>query len=150
MTQVRLPDGSTRELWAGATAADLAAAIGPGLAKAAVAAKVNGEIVDLSRPLPDGADAGNLVIAYEPVWAIGTGLTPTPDDVAEVHGFIRERLVARFVTEGQATRILYGGSVDEMNAGAMLKGGDVHGLLVGRASEDGARLESLLQTIEKA
>jgi len=60
MTQVRLPDGSTRELWAGATAADLAAAIGPGLAKAAVAAKVNGEIVDLSRPLPDGADVALL------------------------------------------------------------------------------------------
>ncbi|HKA15317.1 MAG TPA: TGS domain-containing protein, partial [Myxococcota bacterium] len=60
MTQVRLPDGSTRELTAGATAADLAAAIGPGLAKAAVAAKVDGEIVDLSRPLPDGADVALL------------------------------------------------------------------------------------------
>ena len=60
MTQVRLPDGSTRELRAGATAADLAAAIGPGLAKAAVAAKVNGEIVDLSRPLPEGADVALL------------------------------------------------------------------------------------------
>jgi threonyl-tRNA synthetase len=60
MTQVRLPDGSARELSAGATAADLAKAIGPGLAKAAVAAKVNGEIVDLSRPLPEGADVALL------------------------------------------------------------------------------------------
>ena len=60
MTEVRLPDGSTRSLAAGATAADLAAAIGPGLAKAAVAAKVNGEVVDLSRPLPEGADVALL------------------------------------------------------------------------------------------
>jgi threonyl-tRNA synthetase len=60
MTQVRLPDGSTRDLAAGATAADLAAAIGPGLARAAVAAKVNGEIVDLSRALPDRADVALL------------------------------------------------------------------------------------------
>ena len=56
MTQVRLPDGSARELPSGATAADLAAAIGPGLAKAAVAAVVNGETVDLSRSLPEGAE----------------------------------------------------------------------------------------------
>jgi triosephosphate isomerase len=51
------------------------------------------------------------VIAYEPVWAIGTGLTPTPSDVAEVHGFIRERLAVRFGAVGQGVRILYGGSV---------------------------------------
>src|SRR5712672_834793 len=61
----------------------------------------------LAGSLPDGVNAAKLVVAYEPVWAIGTGLTPTPDDVAEVHGFIRERLVARFATEGEATRILY-------------------------------------------
>jgi threonyl-tRNA synthetase len=54
-TSVRLPDGSQRELEPGASAADLAAKIGPGLAKAAVAAEVNGQVVDLSRPLPDGA-----------------------------------------------------------------------------------------------
>jgi threonyl-tRNA synthetase len=60
MIHVRLPDGSARELPPGATAADLAAAIGPGLAKAAVAAKVNGAVVDLGRPLPDGADVSIL------------------------------------------------------------------------------------------
>jgi triosephosphate isomerase len=79
-------------------------------------------------------DVAKLVIAYEPVWAIGTGLTPTPDDVAEVHGFIREQLVARFATEGQATRILYGGSVKPSNAGELLRVANVNGALVGGAS----------------
>ncbi len=60
MTQVKLPDGSTRELAAGSSGADLAAAIGPGLAKAAVAARVNGEVVDLARPLPEGAEVALL------------------------------------------------------------------------------------------
>ena len=60
MTHVRLPDGSARELEAGASAADLAAQIGAGLAKAAVAARVNGEVVDLARPLPDGAEVAIL------------------------------------------------------------------------------------------
>ena len=67
--------------------------------------------------LPDGASAENTVIAYEPVWAIGTGLTPTPADVAEVHGFIRKRLGERFGAAGQGMRILYGGSVKPSNAG---------------------------------
>jgi triosephosphate isomerase len=88
----------------------------------------------LAGSLPDGANAAKLVVAYEPVWAIGTGLTPTPDDVAEVHGFIRERLVARFVTEGQATRILYGGSVKPSNASELLRVANVNGALVGGAS----------------
>ena len=88
----------------------------------------------LAGSLPDGANAAKLVVAYEPVWAIGTGLTPTPDDVAEVHGFIRERLVARFAAEGQATRILYGGSVKPSNAGELLRVANVNGALVGGAS----------------
>src|SRR5712691_1788403 len=88
----------------------------------------------LAGSLPDGANAAKLVVAYEPVWAIGTGLTPTPDDVAEVHGFIRERLVARFATEGQATRILYGGSVKPSNASELLRVANVNGALVGGAS----------------
>ena len=57
----------------------------------------------LAGSLPDGATAAKLVVAYEPVWAIGTGLTPTPADVAEVHGFIRQRLAARFAGEGAAS-----------------------------------------------
>jgi triosephosphate isomerase len=88
----------------------------------------------LAGSLPDGANAAKLVVAYEPVWAIGTGLTPTPDDVAEVHSFIRQRLVARFAAEGQATRILYGGSVKPSNAGELLRVANVNGALVGGAS----------------
>jgi triosephosphate isomerase len=88
----------------------------------------------LDGSLPDGATAGNLVVAYEPVWAIGTGLTPTPADVAEVHGFIRQRLTARFRAEGSRIRILYGGSVKPANAKELLTVADVNGALVGGAS----------------
>jgi triosephosphate isomerase len=84
--------------------------------------------------LPDGATGANLVIAYEPVWAIGTGLTPTPKDVAEVHGFIRMTLTRRFGGEGGGIRILYGGSVKPSNAQELLTVADVNGALVGGAS----------------
>src|SRR5262245_38916442 len=70
----------------------------------------------LDDSLPEGATASNLVIAYEPVWAIGTGLTPTAADVAQAHGFIRERIAGRFGAVAQALRILYGGSVKPANA----------------------------------
>jgi triosephosphate isomerase len=73
-------------------------------------------------------------VAYEPVWAIGTGLTPTPADVAEVHGFIRKRLGARFGAEGGGIRILYGGSVKPANAKELLGVAEVNGALVGGAS----------------
>jgi triosephosphate isomerase len=88
----------------------------------------------LEGSLPDGATAENLVVAYEPVWAIGTGLTPTPADVGEVHGFIRARLKARFGAAGEGMRILYGGSVKPGNAKELLGVGDVDGALVGGAS----------------
>jgi len=88
----------------------------------------------LDGSIPDGATAGTLVVAYEPVWAIGTGLTPTPADVAEVHGFIRTRLANRFGTEASGIRILYGGSVKPSNAGELMRVADVDGALVGGAS----------------
>jgi triosephosphate isomerase len=84
--------------------------------------------------LPDGATAQSLVVAYEPVWAIGTGLTPTPADVAEVHGFIRGKLVERFGAAGEGMRILYGGSVKPSNAKELMAVADVDGALVGGAS----------------
>jgi triosephosphate isomerase len=84
--------------------------------------------------LPDGAAAQTLVVAYEPVWAIGTGLTPTPADVAEVHGFIRGKLVKRFGVAGEGMRILYGGSVKPSNAKELMAVADVDGALVGGAS----------------
>jgi triosephosphate isomerase len=88
----------------------------------------------LDGSVPEGATAENLVIAYEPVWAIGTGLTPTPADVAEVHGFIRDRLRARFGAAGQGVRLLYGGSVKPSNAVELMAVENVDGALVGGAS----------------
>ncbi len=87
----------------------------------------------LDGSVPDGA-AETLVIAYEPVWAIGTGLTPTPADVAEVHGFIRRRLAARFGAASEGIRVLYGGSVKPSNAAELMGVADVDGALVGGAS----------------
>jgi triosephosphate isomerase (TIM) len=86
----------------------------------------------LAGSLPDSAEG--LIVAYEPVWAIGTGRTPTPHDVAAAHGFIRAQLVARFGAAGQAVRILYGGSVKPENAAVLLGVPDVGGALVGGAS----------------
>jgi triosephosphate isomerase len=88
----------------------------------------------LSGSLPDGATAANLVVAYEPVWAIGTGLTPTARDVEQVHQFIRHTLTARFKEEGARIRILYGGSVKPSNAAELMAVPNVNGALVGGAS----------------
>lgn len=89
----------------------------------------------LKGSLPEGTTAENTVIAYEPVWAIGTGLTPTTSDIAEVHAFIREKLgelLGSSVAAG--TRILYGGSVKPSNAAEILTIPGVNGALVGGAS----------------
>ena len=86
----------------------------------------------LDGSLPDTAES--FVIAYEPVWAIGTGLTPTTGDVGDMHRFIRERLGSRFGRAGQAIRILYGGSVKPGNAKELLGIENVDGSLVGGAS----------------
>jgi triosephosphate isomerase len=88
----------------------------------------------LGGSLPDGATSANLVVAYEPVWAIGTGRTPTPADVEQVHGFIRDRLSQRFNGEGGRLRILYGGSVKPSNAAELMAVANVNGALVGGAS----------------
>jgi triosephosphate isomerase len=96
-----------------------------GHAVAVVSTQLEGSLSD---------DSTGFVIAYEPVWAIGTGLTPTPEDVAEMHGLIRERLGARFGLGSEAVRILYGGSVNPVNAPELLTVEDVDGALVGGAS----------------
>jgi triosephosphate isomerase len=88
----------------------------------------------LAGSIPDGAVEAKLVVAYEPVWAIGTGLTPTKADVAEMHKAIRETLSARFGAEGQNTRLLYGGSVKPENAHDLIIQPDVDGALIGGAS----------------
>jgi triosephosphate isomerase len=89
----------------------------------------------LKGSLPDSADASNTVIAYEPVWAIGTGLTPSTADVEEAHRFLRAEL-ARLKGDSvaQETRILYGGSMNPKNAAELLTIADVDGGLVGGAS----------------
>lgn len=88
----------------------------------------------LAGSLPGHGTAGTLVIAYEPIWAIGTGKTPTLDDIAEIHAAIRKALSHRLGGEAQAVRILYGGSVKPDNAQAILALEDVDGALVGGAS----------------
>ena len=88
----------------------------------------------LKGSLMDGATAKNTVIAYEPVWAIGTGRTPTAEDVAKVHAAIRKALEKRFGTEGAKMRILYGGSVKPSNAAELMGVPNVNGALVGGAS----------------
>jgi triosephosphate isomerase len=88
----------------------------------------------LQGSLPEGARADNLVVAYEPVWAIGTGLTPTVGDVEQIHQFIRQTLSARFSREGAGMRILYGGSVKPSNARELMGVANVNGALIGGAS----------------
>jgi len=96
-----------------------------GQALAVVGRQLDGSLAD---------DADNFVIAYEPVWAIGTGLTPTAGDVGDMHRFIRGRLGSRYGQAGQGIRILYGGSVKPANAKELLGVDNVDGSLVGGAS----------------
>lgn len=99
----------------------------------------------LAGSLPDSPDG--LIIAYEPVWAIGTGRTPTPADVAAIHTQIRGELVARYGDAGQALRILYGGSVKPENAALLLGQPHVGGALVGGASLTAASLLAIAAAV---
>ena len=88
----------------------------------------------LAASIPEGAMAESTAVAYEPVWAIGAGRTPTLDDIAAMHGHLRQCLASRFGAEGRAIRILYGGSVKPSNAREILALAEVGGALVGGAS----------------
>jgi len=88
----------------------------------------------IEQSVPDGASARDTVIAYEPVWAIGTGRTPTSDEITFMHLHVRECLVRRQGDGAQQVRILYGGSVRPENAGEILGLRGVDGALVGGAS----------------
>lgn len=88
----------------------------------------------LAISVPEEASPENTIIAYEPVWAIGTGRTPTVDDVAEVHTAIRQALEERFGAKGTGFAILYGGSVKPSNAKELMSAPNVNGALVGGAS----------------
>ncbi|OYW53564.1 MAG: triose-phosphate isomerase [Hyphomicrobium sp. 32-62-53] len=102
----------------------------------------------LERSLCDATTPENTVVAYEPVWAIGTGLTPTNADVADVHAAIRDRLVARFGEAGHAIRILYGGSVKPQNAKELMAVANVDGALVGGASLKAADFLGIIAAYE--
>jgi len=99
----------------------------------------------LNLSLPDGSRTDNLVVAYEPIWAIGTGRTPTTADVEQIHRFIRDLLAERFKAEGARMRILYGGSVKPSNAAELMAVANVNGALVGGASLKAADFLAIAQ-----
>ncbi|HSI18750.1 MAG TPA: triose-phosphate isomerase [Sphingomonas sp.] len=99
----------------------------------------------LAGSLPEGAAASWLSIAYEPVWAIGTGRTPTVADVAAMHGAIRIKVRELVGDDAEAMRLLYGGSVTADNAGELLSAGDVDGALVGGASLTAAKFVPIIR-----
>jgi len=98
----------------------------------------------LAASLPDLAAGCDTSIAYEPLWAIGSGHMPADEDIVAVHGHIRSCLVARFGDAGHAVRILYGGSVTSSNARAILGLPDVGGVLIGGASLTAADFDAVL------
>jgi triosephosphate isomerase len=109
--------------------------------------EVVGRQVDAS--VPEGATGINTVIAYEPVWAIGTGLTPTKELIGEVHGFLRSRLSARMGADAAHVRLLYGGSVKPSNAAEIFAIPDVDGALVGGASLKAADFSPIIRALEE-
>lgn len=88
---------------------------------------------------------GNVVLAYEPIWAIGTGLTASAADVADMHEFIRRRLISRYGAAGEGIRILYGGSVKPANAAELAAVDNVDGALVGGASLKAAEFLAIVR-----
>ena len=103
----------------------------------------------LAGSVPDGATAENTVIAYEPVWAIGTGRTPTLEQIAEVHDFIRAELAKRF-DDADGFRLLYGGSVKPANAAEIFAVSNVDGALVGGASLKAVDFGAIIAALDAA
>lgn len=102
----------------------------------------------LAESIPDGASAANTVVAYEPVWAIGTGKVPTPELIAEVHDFMRAELTKRFGGEiADGIRLLYGGSVKASNATEIFATSNVDGALVGGASLKAADFNPIIEAL---
>ena len=114
-----------------------------GHALSIVLGQINGSV-------PDDSTAEWLSIAYEPVWAIGTGRIPAENDVAEMHNAIRNKLVSKLGEAGEAIRILYGGSMNGDNAAALLAIPDVDGGLIGGASLSTAKFEPILAAAAKS
>ena len=104
----------------------------------------------LGGSVPDGATAQNTVVAYEPVWAIGTGKVPTLAEIADVHGDIRKELTARFGAAAREIRLLYGGSVKPSNAQEIFGVPNVDGALVGGASLKAEDFGTIVAELEGA
>ncbi|WP_417278427.1 triose-phosphate isomerase [Celeribacter sp.] len=104
----------------------------------------------LSGSLPDAVDLAKLVIAYEPVWAIGTGKIPTLEQIAEVHDDMRATLVARYGDGANGIPLLYGGSVKPGNAAEIFATSNVDGALVGGASLKAADFSGIVKALEEA
>lgn len=105
----------------------------------------------LAASIPDNSTGENLVVAYEPIWAIGTGKIPTLDQIGEVHDFIRARLERRFgAGVGRSTRLLYGGSVKPANATEIFAVSNVDGALVGGASLKAEDFTGIISALEAA
>jgi triosephosphate isomerase len=104
----------------------------------------------LAGSLPDLRQEAELVVAYEPIWAIGTGRTATPADVAEMHLHIRHTLVDRFGDAGERIRILYGGSVNAANAASLFAVDHVDGALVGGASLTAAQFVPIVEAAARS
>ena len=100
----------------------------------------------IATSVPPGGTEDDTIIAYEPVWAIGTGKTPSPEDISDIHAFIREELATRFGGHGERMRILYGGSVKPENAPEILSLMNVDGALVGGASLQASSLLAICET----
>ncbi|WP_422001045.1 triose-phosphate isomerase [Roseovarius mucosus] len=125
--------------------------VGESLAEREAAQTLDVIAEHLRHSLPDSATAANTVIAYEPIWAIGTGLTPSPAQISEVHRFLRAELTARFGAEpAQGIRLLYGGSVKPANAPEIFALADVDGALVGGASLTTAEFSPIITALEQA
>ncbi|MFA3915846.1 triose-phosphate isomerase [Ruegeria hyattellae] len=146
-------DGDVRTKTEAATAAGLIAIVCVG---ESLDQREDGQTLDvigaqMEGSVPDGMTADRLVIAYEPIWAIGTGKVPTLEQIGEVHDFMRERLTARF---GEATasgvRLLYGGSVKPSNATEIFAVSNVDGALVGGASLKAADFSPIIAALESA
>ena len=104
----------------------------------------------LAGSLPDSWEEGELVVAYEPIWAIGTGNVATPADIAEMHGAIRRALVERFGDLGSRIRLLYGGSVKPDNAAEIFAVAEVDGALVGGASLTAAQFVPIVEAAARS
>lgn len=104
----------------------------------------------LDASIPAGSTAATVVIAYEPVWAIGTGRTPTLAQIAEVHGFLRARLAGLIGAEAAGLRLLYGGSVKPSNAAEIFALPEVDGALVGGASLKAADFGAIVAALSAA